>query len=336
MNVTNIQKYELELTADCNAECPVCTRTNMNLALSGNSTLTLQDIKQIFPTRDMIEGKNFDMCGVLGDPIVAPECLEICRYFAENGGEVSISTNAGYRTADWWRELASIPGIFVGFAVDGFSETNHIYRVNVNWKLVERNMRAYCAAGGKGAWKYIVFEHNEHEVDSARALAEELGLKFRFRTGGRNEFKKEKHHVPRKGNKVILKSSKMFNHPGDMDKHRKLIKSLDENDISTINNSIPSITCRHLNDRYAYISSDMRLWQCCYLYSDYKMKKIQSLFHEVDEDWNNLQTHTIDDILSHPNFVEIQSMWHTSHDRFQTTCHRTCGTNGANLDITHK
>ena len=28
----------------------------------------------------------------------------------------------------------------VGFAVDGFRKTNHIYRVNVNFKLVERNM----------------------------------------------------------------------------------------------------------------------------------------------------------------------------------------------------
>ena len=78
----NIKKYELEITANCNAECPLCARTEMGLPLRGNKEITLENIKHIFPTRESCDGKEFKLCGVLGDPIINSECLEICEYLS--------------------------------------------------------------------------------------------------------------------------------------------------------------------------------------------------------------------------------------------------------------
>jgi hypothetical protein len=39
-----------------------------------------------------------------------------------------------------------------------------------------RNVDAFIAAGGNAEWDFLVFRHNEHQVDAARALA--LGMGF--------------------------------------------------------------------------------------------------------------------------------------------------------------
>ena len=63
------------------------------------------------------------------------------------------------------------------FSVDGLSDTNHLYRQNVVWDNVERNMRVSFAAGGRARWDFIVFGHNEHQVDEAQRTSRELGCR---------------------------------------------------------------------------------------------------------------------------------------------------------------
>ena len=75
---------------------------------------------------------------------------------------LSMNTNAGARDEAWWTELAQIYGRMgaVIFSVDGLRDTNHIYRQNVVWDNVERNMRAFINAGGRARWDFLIFEHN--------------------------------------------------------------------------------------------------------------------------------------------------------------------------------
>ena len=38
-------------------------------------------------------------------------------------------------------------------------------------------MRAFINAGGRARWDFLIFAHNEHQVDEAEALATKWGFK---------------------------------------------------------------------------------------------------------------------------------------------------------------
>ena len=186
-------KIELEITSDCNASCPGCART-LNQDILQINSFTLQDLKRIFPPLD-VNDNQFKFCGVLGDPIVNPDFLSMAEYLTDNNGYVEVSTNGGYNSPDWWRQLGSIaykhPGlVHIHFCADGHKETNHIYRVNTKWKVVERNMEAFAdtAPPQHATWIYIVFDHNEYELETAKNHAYELDFNFATRTGMRNSY----------------------------------------------------------------------------------------------------------------------------------------------------
>lgn len=192
MIIDNIKKIELEITSNCNAACPGCARTQ-NLDLISIDTITLSDIMTMFPEEEYISDKNFKFCGVLGDPAMNKDCLEIVRYLVANGGFCQLSTNGGLRDAEFWSELGKLSYytgmVDINFCIDGHKETNHIYRINVDWNVLSKNIEAYSLGGqGKGlaTWIYIVFDHNEHELATAEEHANKLGFQFATRTGMRN------------------------------------------------------------------------------------------------------------------------------------------------------
>jgi MoaA/NifB/PqqE/SkfB family radical SAM enzyme len=212
---SDIKTLHLEVTQNCQASCPMCDRNQNGGALNPHidlSELTLDDCKKIF-TPDFVKQLNtMYMCGNLGDPIVARDTLEIFRYFRENNPDIwlSMNTNAGAKSESWWQELSTVFGHkgAVIFSVDGLADTNHIYRQGVNWETVRRNMKAFIAAGGRARWDFLIFEHNQHQVDEAEELSQTMGFeKFVAKKTGRfitqDSQKKESHQaVDRKGNQT--------------------------------------------------------------------------------------------------------------------------------------
>ena len=113
MDLSKLEKVELEITSDCNAACPGCARTRP--AKEGTLEINhigLDDLIRLFPPGDY-DGVEFKFCGVLGDPIVHPQCLEICEWLGSKGGNVIISTNGGYNTPEWWSKLAKVKNLKV-------------------------------------------------------------------------------------------------------------------------------------------------------------------------------------------------------------------------------
>lgn len=341
--------YEIEITANCNAACPLCARTELGMPLSGNTELSLLDIKRIFQSPKGIKDKTFSLCGSLGDPIVHPECYEICEYLSLNGGQLDLSTNAGYNTAEWWEKLAKLDRMFVHFAVDGHQETNHLYRVNVKWNIVERNMRAYANAGGKGEWVYLVFGHNEHEVDAARSLATELGFSFSTKNSGRNVLaaqEKRTYALPSKKNNTVVTIEQPLNsnfkHQSDITPIKKIENAIHENrspKIDFLKEKVKTISCRHLNTKQLYIASNGTLWPCCWIRTDEDIFTFAQPRHAfrgnpetINQTWNNLHYNSIEEILSHKRFKTLVDRWQPDHQEWITTCLKTCGEHGARLD----
>jgi hypothetical protein len=163
----------------------------VNQHIRGNEKeLTLDDCIDMFPADFISQLKVMYMCGNLGDPISANDTLEIMQWFRDCNPDMwlSMNTNAGARDPEWWASLAKVIGRngCVIFSVDGLEETNHLYRQNVRWEFVERNMKAFIAAGGRARWDYLIFEHSECDVDRAEALASAWGVeKFMKKKTGR-------------------------------------------------------------------------------------------------------------------------------------------------------
>ena len=155
----DIKTVHLEITQKCQAACPMCDRNenggkdNKHIT---NAELSLADCKSIFSPEFIKQLNNMYMCGNLGDPIVAKDTLEVFDYFRSFNEKMwlSMNTNAGAKPVEWWQELAGVIGKkgAVIFSVDGLSDTNHLYRQNVVWDNVERNMRAFVDAGGRARW----------------------------------------------------------------------------------------------------------------------------------------------------------------------------------------
>ena len=180
----DIKMVHYEITQRCQAACPMCDR-NINGGKDSphitNAELSLQDAQNIFDEDFIRQLKTFYMCGNLGDPIMAKDTLETFKWIRSINPDVwlSMNTNAGAQEDYWWYELANTFGRMgtVIFSIDGLEDTNHLYRQNVRWEKVERSMEAFIDSGGRARWDYLIFEHNEHQVDEAQQRAIDFGFK---------------------------------------------------------------------------------------------------------------------------------------------------------------
>jgi pyruvate-formate lyase-activating enzyme len=152
--------------------------------------ISRQVIDRAFPEDLVKRLRQVFFCGSYGDPIAHHEFLDILKDFRKKSPTVwlYIHSNGGIRSPDWWTELAGILNGYgkIDFGIDGLADTNHIYRKNVKFDKVMDNVNAFIGAGGKAQWNYIVFEHNEHQVEEARQLSQSMGFEsFLPRSTGR-------------------------------------------------------------------------------------------------------------------------------------------------------
>jgi organic radical activating enzyme len=326
--ITEIKSYELEISSDCNASCPLCDRTQHKIPNWGNNNISLSDIKSLFPSKSDIDGIEFLFSGVIGDPIVNLECIEICEYLSENGAEIYISTNGGYNTIDWWKRFAKVKNLRVDFATDGGPKTNHIYRVNVKWENLLRNMQAFSRAGGQGSCTFIPFDHNEQEFEYVQQLAKELGFKLKARFHGRNITTNEK-SIDRKTKQEVKIQGKPLtvSTHGDQEKLSTLAKKTEKpkDHIEELKKITPTVDCRTIRDRTLFIGADMTLWPCCHLYSENLNGRMNN---HLPTGYNDLRTKTISEIINSEAFLTIQERWNVEHPYFLKRCIKTCAKGG--------
>ena len=154
------------------------------------TSISREALDRAFPAELVQRIRQLFFCGSYGDPIAHADFLDILKDFRKKSPTVwlYIHTNGGIRNPDWWAELAQVLNGYgkIDFGIDGLADTNHLYRRNVNFSRVMDNTQAFIRAGGKAQWNYIVFEHNEHQVELARQLSIDMGFEtFLPRSTGR-------------------------------------------------------------------------------------------------------------------------------------------------------
>jgi len=189
-----IRSIHLELTHRCNAACPMCARNISGGKINPDMPLvelSLEDIKTILKPDFIRQLEQIYACGNYGDPMVARDCLQVFEYLrvCNENLNLCMHTNGSARRPDWWQNLAKIMKSgphYLRFGIDGLADTNHLYRRGTDWKTIMRSAEAFIEAGGFAEWDFLVFKHNEHQVDAARKLSEEMGFQnFYLRKTGR-------------------------------------------------------------------------------------------------------------------------------------------------------
>ena len=134
-------------------------------------------------------------CGTYGDPMMNTDVTEIAHWFRSRNPnlEIGIHTNGGVGRVEDYRAMAKIVD-FISFGMDGLSDTNHIYRRRVRWDQVMERSRAYIESGGQAIWDFIVFEHNQHQVELARTFAHTMGFK-QFNVKRTSRFLNRRHEL---------------------------------------------------------------------------------------------------------------------------------------------
>jgi MoaA/NifB/PqqE/SkfB family radical SAM enzyme len=188
-NYHNTHLVHIELSNRCNAACPLCPRY-LNHSLKVNPELdlgsvSLMEFKNWFPLDFIQKSKSWIFCGTNGDPLMARDAYEILEYVSRNSkAKIQINTNGSMRDVKFWSKLGSLfaepceNSRYVVFSVDGLKDTNHIYRRNVKWDNVMKNMKSFVKSGGMGIWDFLIFKHNEHQLDKAEKMAKKIGVTF--------------------------------------------------------------------------------------------------------------------------------------------------------------
>ena len=274
-NYHDIRQIHLEVTQNCQASCPMCDRNQNGGEINPHinlDELSLDDCHKIFESPFIAQLKSMYMCGNLGDPIIAKDTIEIFEYFRSNNNDMwlSMNTNGGARTKEWWQTLAGVihKNAAVIFSVDGLADTNHLYRQGVVWDNVEQNMRTFIEAGGRARWDFIVFKHNQHQVEQAEILAKKWGCeRFVAKKTGRfvtaNLSTKETHQATnRKGRTTQLLKKPKNQYQNDAVK--KLPMLIDKYGSMDNYYDTVKINCKVKYDGNLFITAEGLALPCCW------------------------------------------------------------------------
>jgi MoaA/NifB/PqqE/SkfB family radical SAM enzyme len=261
----DIRKVHLELSSECNASCPLCPRNVHGYSYNDGyveHSLTLDEIKSIFSVEFIQQLDVLLINGNFGDFVMNPQSLPIINYFRQANPclEIVISTNGGARNKEFWETLACLK-VQIFFCLDGLEDTHSLYRINTRYDTVLNNAKTFIAAGGNAVWKFIKFKHNEHQVETAKALSEELGFKF-FRIENQGRDRGPVYNKNGELTHVIGASDREF--PRRIDS----IIEFKKNNIIRLENvtsTVKKIKCEVLQDLSIYVDSLGDVYPCCYL-----------------------------------------------------------------------
>jgi MoaA/NifB/PqqE/SkfB family radical SAM enzyme len=338
---TELESLHIELTSHCQASCPMCARNyhsgveNANLPLD---EISLADFKHIVSPEVIAQVKLIYFCGNYGDPIISNNLINIVEYCKEQKQDIRIGihTNGSARTTSWWTKLAkALPADHcVHFALDGLEDTHHFYRVGTDFNKIIDNAKAFIDAGGRAEWVFLSFKHNEHQLGTAKQMAETLGFeKFSHKATGRF-LEKPWFDVLDKDGKVSYKLEPPSEH-----KITFIDPKLIKNYKAAVETAV--IQCKVQQDKSLYIDAFKNIWPCCWIGAlPYIYSKPTDLIHMYQTDQTSvinllvesiggydaidLTRRSIKSVLEDPQWSAVwQEYW---DKKLLATCAKTCGT----------
>jgi MoaA/NifB/PqqE/SkfB family radical SAM enzyme len=309
------KEIHVELTDKCNAQCPMCARTNsMDISKTTefvkNIEITFEEFKNI--VKDF-KFKKYIFCGNYGDPLSAKDFLKIVEYVADENTEIYIHTNASLKTKSYFQKLGNIlsvnPNNTVLFALDGLEDTHHIYRRNTNFNKIIENAKAYINnTKAKSSWEYLVFKHNEHQIESAKIKAKEIGFtNFNYRYSNRFPNSREISFYD-DGNLNIIEKA----------------------EFNTTSEFYGKIKCKAIQRSGIYLSAEGYLWPCCWTASRYKTDPdLSDIVNKCGIETIDIRKNSISNIMDGMIWTEIGNRWKYNKPE---ACWNVCSRNSRSVN----
>lgn len=171
----------IEPTTSCNLRCPECP--------SGLRAFTrpIGMLKEELNTRiiDELKGTlSYITYYFQGEPYLNPAFTEMVSYASQANIYTATSTNAHYLNDENCKKTIESGLSRLIISIDGVSQDSYgKYRIGGNIdKVIEgtKNIVRWKKETGSKTpfimWQFIVFKHNEHELDDMKKLAKEIGV----------------------------------------------------------------------------------------------------------------------------------------------------------------
>ena len=321
----DIRRLEIEPTNICQARCPQCLRTPPDGTVNKflRDELSLDVIRDQIPVGFWERLTNINFQGSTGDCMAHKDIVKIVQYMKlHSTAQITIHTNGGLGSTAVWEDLSGTldPTDKVVFGIDGLADTSPLYRIGVDFDLALCNARTFIAGGGQAEWQYIVFQHNQHQIESARELSRDAGFaKFWLRSSGRFEGK---------GYQDVYSNGTVTHRlePATIKVDSYVEGEYKQNIYTT------EIDCEAINTNWIGIYADGTVWPCCHLMGWHRIPSygLSNLINkkkiiEVVGDYSNvdLHNHTLDYIINSDVF---QKNYVTSFNSSQPipVCVSTC------------
>ena len=332
-----LERVSVELTTKCNAACPMCSRFKGDWdkgywnTQQPNKEMPLQDLdfklfKSAF-TPDILKNiKEFVFNGKLGDPLIHPDSMKFFKYIKTHSPNtcIFIFTNASLRSQNYWKELADVLGKrdAVKFSIDGLEDTNHIYRQRTDWNKIISNAKTFISNGGAAHWEFLVFKHNEHQVEQAKSFAEELKFeRFEIRKTNRFKGSDDFYYTSVTGDlkKLSLPNNKQYVHNSHDDYYHTVPDVLD-------------IDCNFQKENKVFLSFTGKLWPCSYISEYYPMNRsVLDIIEKYGNTFNDLRFNSISEIFEHEYFkYTLVDSWSTGNN-IARECWKKCSKFHSNI-----
>jgi hypothetical protein len=271
--------------------------------------ITMSQIYEWFGDVDLKDAR-IKLCGVLGDPIINPECIDICSYliYEKRIQNIELSTNGGTRPEQFWKDLADLSyesnKLWVHWSIDGVERND--YRENVSIAKVWQNFETYHSNKGNCVWQYINFDYNTNEIEAAKRKAEQLGIELKIRVSWRNT-----------ANAAKFKSSESLKIDSDVYETVENRARLGEYEAA-------NIVCRHQIENEIFVTSEGLVWPCCHL-QDEQVSGKTNLVKKLGLK-NDLKKTSLHNIITSPWYERILiESWDKKHPDHLPRCYLSCG-----------
>ncbi len=249
------KKIGLEACSLCQLNCPACgVRLLEKDAPKGwLGWLKFKDFKKF------VDENNFELIDLSnrGEIFLNPELNKIIKYACKKEIKLTASNGVNLNTVSekTLENLVKYKFKAITVSIDGATpETYKIYRrggdfntVINNIKTINKFKKQYNSEFPKLTWQFILFGHNEHEIELARKKAGELGMEIEFKRNVKSEYS------PIKNKKLVEKQAGLKIYEDRIELFQDVLRSK------------KMITCSSLFDS-PQIDYNGNLLGCCKIY----------------------------------------------------------------------